>query len=30
MIRKLEDFVFNIVVKLIKTAGWWIDKTTKK
>jgi len=28
--RKLEDIVFNIVVRLIKIAGWWIDKTCKK
>jgi hypothetical protein len=30
MIRQLEDIAFNIVVKIIKIAGWWIDKTTKK
>ena len=28
--RKLEDIVFNMIVRLIKIAGWWIDKTSKK
>jgi hypothetical protein len=27
---KLEDMVFNIVVIVLKIAGWFIDKTTKK
>jgi hypothetical protein len=28
--RRLEDFVFNIIVKLIKIAGWFVDKLEKK
>lgn len=24
------DASFNVVVRIIRIAGWWIDKTTKK
>jgi len=27
--RWLEDFVFKIVVNIIKVTGWWIDRSNK-